>query len=112
MEMWFDVAPVDELKPGQAKMIDADDVFIAVYNVDGEFYALEDTCSHDNVPILACGLPLEETVDGDRIICPRHGARFEIKTGKALTPPAYDDVSTFPVRIENGMVQVRDNRWD
>ena len=110
--MWFDVAKLDEFQPGQAKLVDADDVFIAVYNIDGEFYALEDTCTHDNVPILACGLPIEELVDGDQIVCPRHGARFEIKTGKALTPPAFEDVTMFPIRIENGMVQVRDDRWD
>lgn len=112
MEMWFDVAMETDLQPGQAKLVDADDVFIAVYNLEGEFYALEDTCTHDHVPILACGLSLEDTLDGDQIICPRHGARFEVKTGKALTPPAFEDVAMFPVRVHNGMVQVRDNRWD
>ena len=111
-EMWFNVAPTEELQPGQAKLVDADDVYIAVYNIDGEYFALEDTCTHDNVPILGCGLSLEETLDRDQIICPRHGARFEIKTGKALTPPAFEDVTMFPVRVEQGMVQVRDDRWD
>ncbi len=112
MSSWFGVAPVEELKPGQAKLVDADDIYIAVYNIDGEYYALEDTCTHDNVPILACGLEAEELIDGDQLVCPRHGARFDIKTGKALTPPAFEDISTFPVRIENGVIQVRDDRWD
>lgn len=112
MSSWFGVAPVNELKPGQAKLVDADDVSIAVYNLDGELYAIEDTCSHDNVPILACGLAVEDLLEGDEIVCPRHGARFDIKTGKALTPPAFGDLSTFPVRIENGIIQVRDDRWD
>lgn len=111
-EMWFNVANVDEFKPGQAKLIDADDVYIAVYNIDGEYYALEDTCTHDNVPILACGLPLEDMIEDGQIICPRHGARFDVKTGKALTPPAFEDVPVFPVRVEKGMIQVRDDRWD
>ena len=109
---WFDVAPVDEFKPGQAKLVDADDVMIAVYNLNGEIYALEDNCSHHDVPILGCGLTMQELVEGEQLICPRHGARFDIKTGKALTPPAFDDVATFPVRVENGMIQVRDNRQD
>jgi 3-phenylpropionate/trans-cinnamate dioxygenase ferredoxin component len=46
------------------------------------------------------------------VICPRHGARFCIRTGKVLAPPAYEDVVVFPVRIEAGIVQVRDERWD
>ncbi|MGH8610107.1 MAG: ferredoxin, partial [Gammaproteobacteria bacterium] len=48
----------------------------------------------------------------DAITCPRHGARFCIKTGEALSPPAYEAVTTFPVRVEDGMVFVRDNRFD
>jgi 3-phenylpropionate/trans-cinnamate dioxygenase ferredoxin component len=51
-------------------------------------------------------------VDGDEVICPRHGARFCIRTGEALSPPAYEPVPTFPVRVTDGMVQVRDDRWD
>ena len=50
-------------------------------------------------------------IEGCEIICPRHGARFDIKTGEALTPPAYEPVATLPVRVENGMVQVMDDRW-
>ncbi|MGZ8215504.1 MAG: Rieske 2Fe-2S domain-containing protein, partial [Methylosarcina sp.] len=49
---------------------------------------------------------------GDEIICPRHGARFCVKTGEVKAPPAYEDIASFPVRIENGRVQVRDDRWD
>ena len=112
MSDWLSVAKENEIQPGQAKLVDADDVYIAIYNIDGELFALEDTCSHDNVPILACGLPLNEIIDGDQIICPRHGARFEIKTGKALTPPAFEDVASFPIRVLDGMIQVRDDRWD
>ncbi|MDH3768790.1 MAG: ferredoxin, partial [Gammaproteobacteria bacterium] len=49
-------------------------------------------------------------IEGDEIICPRHGARFCLRTGAALTPPAYDDVTVFPVRVENGRIQVLDDR--
>ena len=51
-------------------------------------------------------------VDGDQIECPRHGARFCIRTGEVMAPPAYEPVAKFPVRVENGEVQVRDDRWD
>jgi 3-phenylpropionate/trans-cinnamate dioxygenase ferredoxin subunit len=51
-------------------------------------------------------------VEGDEVVCPRHGARFCIKTGAALTAPAYEPVVTFPVRVQDGVIQVQDNRWD
>ncbi len=110
MSSWFGVAPIEELKPGQAKLVDTGDVAIAVYNLDGQYYAIEDICTHENIPILACGLPVEDLIEGDQLVCPRHGAHFDIKTGKALTPPAFEDISTFPVRIENGIIQVKDER--
>jgi 3-phenylpropionate/trans-cinnamate dioxygenase ferredoxin subunit len=52
------------------------------------------------------------SVEGDEIVCPRHGARFSIRTGEALSAPAYEPTETFPVRIDDGEVQVRDDRWD
>jgi 3-phenylpropionate/trans-cinnamate dioxygenase ferredoxin component len=112
MSEWIDVAATAEFGPGQGKLVDADDVQIAVFNLDGEYYAIEDTCTHDGSPMLGCGLSVDELLDGDEIICPRHGARFAIKTGDALTPPAYDPVPIFPVRVKDGVVQVRDDRWD
>ena len=106
MTEWIDVAPVASLAPGAYKVVDIDDVEIAVFNVDGDFYALEDVCTHDGEKLT--GGP----VQGDQVTCPRHGARFCIKTGAVLCPPAYQPVTTFPVRLENGVIQVRDHRWD
>lgn len=106
MSDWIEVAPVEELKPGERRVVNVDDVMIAVFNVDGSYYAIEDVCTHDGAP-LGSG-----EIEGDQIICPRHGAHFCLKTGEALTPPAYEPVATFPVRVENGLVQVRDDRWD
>ncbi|MCG8433215.1 MAG: non-heme iron oxygenase ferredoxin subunit [Gammaproteobacteria bacterium] len=106
MADWVNVAATDDIPPGGYKVVDVDDVLIAVFNVEGEFYAIEDVCTHDGATLT--GGPIE----GDQIICPRHGARFCIKTGRALTPPAYEPTAAFPVRIENGVVQVKDDRWD
>jgi len=100
MSHWLDVAAADELPPGAKKLIESEAGPIAVFNVDGEFFAIEDLCSHDGGD-LASG-----RCDGDQIICPRHGARFCIRTGKALTRPAYEDIETFPVQVEAGVVQV------
>ncbi len=106
MSDWLDVAPESSLKPGSYKVVDLDDVEIAVFNVDGAFYALEDVCTHDGAQLT--GGPIA----GAEITCPRHGARFDIRTGAVLSPPAYGPVTTFPVRVAEGMVQVRDHRDD
>ena len=100
MAEWIDVAGIDELTPGNRKIIMTDVAEIAVFNLDGEFFAIEDVCTHDGGE-LASGV-----CDGDQIICPRHGARFCIRSGKVLTPPAYEDIETFPVRIDQGVVQI------
>jgi 3-phenylpropionate/trans-cinnamate dioxygenase ferredoxin component len=103
---WVDVATVDQLPPGSRQVIDIDGAMIAVFNLNGQYYAIEDICTHDGAE-LASG-----TIEGDAIVCPRHGARFSIKTGEVLAPPAYEPVGIFPVRVENGVIQVRDDRWD
>jgi 3-phenylpropionate/trans-cinnamate dioxygenase ferredoxin subunit len=106
MPEWVNAAEVSELLPGQSVVVDVDDVMVAVFNIDGEFYAIEDVCTHDGSEI-ASGC-----IHGDEIECPRHGARFSIKTGEVTAPPAYEPVDTFPVQVVNEVVQVRDDRWD
>lgn len=106
MSDWVDVAPAADFPPGAWRLLDVDGTNVAVFNVDGEYHAIEDVCTHDG-GILTGGL-----VQGEEIVCPRHGARFSLLTGDALSPPAYEPVAVFPVRIENGIVQVRDDRWD
>jgi 3-phenylpropionate/trans-cinnamate dioxygenase ferredoxin subunit len=106
MSDWVDVARVEDLPPGSRRAVDVDDVIIIVFNLNGEYYAIEDVCTHDYSSLD------EGELDGDQIICPRHGARFNLKTGAALTAPAYEPIPTFPVRVEDGTVQVRDDRWD
>ena len=106
MSDWVTVARVDELKPGARQLVDVDGSQLVVFNLEGKYYAIEDVCTHDG------GQLTGGEVEGDQIICPRHGARFCIRTGAALTAPAYEPTATFPVRIENDEIQVRDNRWD
>ena len=106
MSDWVTVARVDDLKPGARQLVDVDGSQLVVFNIEGKYYAIEDVCTHDG------GQLTGGEVEGDQIICPRHGARFCIRTGAALTAPAYEPTATFPVRIENGEIQVRDNRWD
>lgn len=101
MPDWFDVARADEIPSGTARAAEVEGTPIAVVNVDGEFFAVEDLCTHDGGD-LATG-----DVEGDEIVCPRHGARFCVRTGAVKAPPAYEDILTFPVRVEGGVVQVQ-----
>ncbi|HSH41302.1 MAG TPA: non-heme iron oxygenase ferredoxin subunit [Arenicellales bacterium] len=106
MSDWIDVAPEQEFKPGERRIVDVDDVEVAVFNVGGIFHAIEDVCTHDGGE-LASG-----ELRGEVIECPRHGAQFSVRTGEVLAPPAYEPVAVYPVRVENGMVQVSDEPAD
>ena len=106
MSEWVDVIRVADFEPGTWQTVEVDDVYIAVFNLNGEYYAIEDICTHDGGELTG------GEIEGNVIICPRHGARFDIMTGEALADPAYEDLPKFPVRVMNGMVQVRDDRWD
>jgi 3-phenylpropionate/trans-cinnamate dioxygenase ferredoxin component len=106
MSDWQDVINQNAIADGERIVANVDGTEVVIFKLDGLFYAIEDVCTHDGAEI-ASGV-----LDGDEIICPRHGARFCVKTGAVKSPPAYEDVACFPVRIENGKVQVRDNRWD
>jgi 3-phenylpropionate/trans-cinnamate dioxygenase ferredoxin component len=105
MPEWVDVARVQDFPSGTVRTVQIEGTAIAVFNLNGRYYAIEDQCSHE-AETLSDG-----EVAGEEIICPRHGAHFSISTGAALSPPAYEPVATFPVRVEGGMVMVKDDRW-
>src|SRR5215210_4954410 len=106
MSDWIPVSTAAEFPPGTHRVADIDGAQIAVFNIDGTLYAIEDVCTHDG------GILTGGPVEGDVIVCPRHGARFCIRDGAALTPPAFEPTAVFPVRVEDGVIQVRDDRWD
>jgi 3-phenylpropionate/trans-cinnamate dioxygenase ferredoxin subunit len=84
------------------KLVAAGPLMIGVFHVDGELYAVEDRCSHDDGPLVEGDWEPEEAV----VICPRHGSRFDLRTGQPLSLPAYLPVQTYPVRVEDGIVKV------
>jgi len=94
------VASVAELEDGQRKLLDIDGEIIVVFNIAGGYFAIADVCSHDDGPVA------EGEVDGTQIECPRHGARFDLQTGKALTLPAVVDIPSYPVRVLDGQIQI------
>jgi 3-phenylpropionate/trans-cinnamate dioxygenase ferredoxin subunit len=101
MSDWIDVDAVTSLSAGDVSLLDVDGTKVAVFNIGGRFYAIEDICSHDG------GTLADGEVDGFEIECPRHGARFDLRTGKVTAPPAYEDIRVFGVRVRHGRVQVR-----
>jgi 3-phenylpropionate/trans-cinnamate dioxygenase ferredoxin subunit len=90
------VAQTADIPPGEREVFDVEGYYIAVFNVGGTYYAIEDVCTHDDGPLA------DGELDGYEIECPRHGARFDIRTGKVLSMPAVIDVPWFPVRVEGG----------
>jgi 3-phenylpropionate/trans-cinnamate dioxygenase ferredoxin subunit len=100
MAQWVKVAAVSEVTPGQKKQIDLDGVEVVLCNVNGEYCAIEDVCTHDGAP-LGNG-----RLRGEEIVCPRHGARFNVKTGAALSMPAVEPVETYPVKIDGNDIFV------
>ncbi len=97
---WIPVAAAAAIADGDYGQTEIDGALIAVFNIHGTFYAIEDVCTHDGGE-LAGG-----AIDGNVVVCPRHGTRFCLRTGAALTPPAYEPVRTFETRIQDGMVEV------
>ena len=97
---WLAVAGANQIAPGDFIQVDTGNVFLLVCNVNGELLAIEDQCTHDGSS-MAGGC-----MEGDQIICPRHGARFCLRSGAALSPPAYDAVQTYPVRIHADNIEV------
>ncbi len=97
---FVDVASIEEVRPGDRIFVDTDFQTIVLFNIDGEFYAIEDACSHDQGPLG------DGEVNDHEIHCPRHGASFDVRTGKVLSLPAITNIQAFPVRVVDGMIQL------
>lgn len=100
MSSFIRVATRDELPSGGKKLIEIDGRAIAVFNVDDEFYAIDDVCTHDGGPLA------EGALIGCEIECPRHGARFDVRTGRALCMPAIEPVTVHPVELRGDDIYI------
>ena len=89
-----------ELLPGERVFIEVDEQPIVIFNVSGKYYAIGDLCTHDDGPLG------EGALEGHQIICPRHGARFDIRSGKALSMPAFTDTPWYPTRVVDGWIEI------
>jgi 3-phenylpropionate/trans-cinnamate dioxygenase ferredoxin subunit len=94
------VAHASDVPPGTTRRVEVDGQEILICNVGGTFFAIEDVCTHD-------GGPLDQgELEGECVVCPRHGATFDVRTGEALTLPAVIPLSTFAVEVRDGDVYV------
>lgn len=100
MAEFVTVAKASELPPGERQVVQLGRNWIVIFNVDGDLYALEDQCSHEDYPLS------DGVLDGCEIECIQHGARFDLRTGKNTAPPALIPVRSYEVRVEGDDVQV------
>lgn len=100
MSGFLKVAQAGELPPGGKKLVEVDGIPVALFNVNGEYYAIEDVCTHDGGPLA------EGDLQGEEIECPRHGARFNVRTGAVLCMPAVEAVECYEVKVDNGDILV------
>ena len=100
MARFHRVASVSEIPPGEMKAVVIEDTPVALYNVNGAFYATCDTCSHEEASLA------EGWLDDDVVTCPSHGAEFNVRTGDVLALPATEPIVTYPVRVEGDDVFV------
>ncbi len=101
MSDFIKVATVDEIPLSGSKLVEIDYVRVALFNLNGEIYAIEDTCTHDGGPLVEGSV-----VNNCEVLCPRHGARFDIRTGKALSFPAFEPTNTYAVQVKGNEVWI------
>jgi 3-phenylpropionate/trans-cinnamate dioxygenase ferredoxin subunit len=98
----IDICPLEEIPPGGRRIVEWEDLEIGIFNCDGELFAIEDRCSHDDGPLAEGELDTAKCT----VECPRHGSIFDLRTGQPLTLPAYVPVDIFPVLVEDGLIKL------
>lgn len=94
------VGSVDDVQNGKRLFIEIDGKPIVLFNIAGNFYAIADLCSHDDGPLG------DGRLEGFEIVCPRHGARFDVRTGEVLSLPAVVNIPAYPVRVQDGQIEI------
>lgn len=95
---FVEIAPASELPNGERLFVELGDKPIVVFNIAGQFFAIGDVCSHDDGPLG------DGVIEGFNVVCPRHGAEFDIRTGKVMQMPAVVDIPAYPVMVRDGTI--------
>jgi 3-phenylpropionate/trans-cinnamate dioxygenase ferredoxin component len=97
---FIEIIPVEELPSGERLFVELDGKPIVLFCLAGQYFAIGDVCTHDNGPLG------DGELDGNEIVCPRHGARFDIRSGKTMGLPAVVDIPAYPVRLKDGKIEI------
>lgn len=97
---YVSISPADEIKNGERLFVEIDGQALVIFNIAGQFFAIADLCSHDEGPLG------DGELEGYAVVCPRHGARFDVRDGKVMSLPAIVDIPAYPVRVVDGQVEV------
>jgi len=94
------IGEADQLPNGERLFVEIDNLPIVVFNIGGQLYAIGDVCSHDDGPLG------DGDIEGMEVSCPRHGARFDVRSGKVTALPAVEDIPAYPVRVMDGQIEI------
>lgn len=97
---YLDITPASELPNGERLFVEIEGKPIVIFNIADQFFSIADVCSHDDGPVG------EGDLEGYNIVCPRHGAEFDVRTGKVISMPAVVDIPAYPVKVVDGMIQL------
>jgi 3-phenylpropionate/trans-cinnamate dioxygenase ferredoxin subunit len=97
---FVEIAPVSELPNGERLFVEVSEKPIVIFNIAGQLFAIGDVCTHDNGPLG------DGDLEGFNVVCPRHGAEFDVRDGRAVQMPAVVDIPAYPVKVEDGMILV------
>ena len=100
MSRFVEIARTDEIAPGEAKMVEVEGRKIALFNLEGSYWAIDDTCPHRGGPLS------EGEVEREVVTCPWHGSEFNIETGEVLIPPASVGVKSYKVQVEGSIIMI------
>ena len=97
---FYEIARVKELPPGERLFIEVDNAQIVIFNIAGQFFAIGDVCTHDDGPLG------DGELESYEIVCPRHGAHFDVRSGKAVRLPAVRPTPSYPVRVVGDVLEI------
>ena len=97
---FVEIAPASELPDGERLFVDVGEAAVVIFNLAGQLFAIGDVCTHDDGPLG------DGDLEGFNVVCPRHGAEFDVRTGQAVQMPAVVDIPAYPVKVVNGMVLI------
>lgn len=97
---FLEIAPVSELPDGERLFVDIGETAVVIFNIAGGLFAISDVCTHDDGPLG------DGDTEGYNVVCPRHGAEFDVRTGEVMSMPAVLDIPAYPVQVRDGVIFV------